>query len=80
MTVLTAAKRATKPASYFALPDERFPVGDPEHARLAIGGATRAEHAGNITPGQEAMVKRKARARLGADDPNDYVPMGRLDA
>ena len=79
MTVLTKAKRDTKPSSYFALPGERFPIGDPEHARLAIPGASRAEHAGNITPGQEASIKRKARAKLGGSA-EPAVPWGRLDA
>ena len=80
MTVLNAERRHTMPSDEFALPGERFPVNDPAHARLAISGATRAERAGNISPGQEAMIKRKARAKLGGDHDADDVPMGRLDA
>ena len=45
-------------------PNGSFPVGDPKHARLAIGGATRSERAGNITPAQEAHIKAAARAEL----------------
>jgi len=67
MTDLTAARRKNMPSSAFALPGERFPINDPTHQRLAISGATRAERAGNITPGQEASIKRKARSRLGGN-------------
>jgi hypothetical protein len=41
-----------------------FPIGDAKHARLAIGGATRSQRAGNITPAQAASIKAKARAKL----------------
>jgi hypothetical protein len=46
-------------------PNGSFPVGDPVHARLAIGGATRSEHAGNISPSTEAHIKAAARKELG---------------
>jgi uncharacterized protein with LGFP repeats len=42
-----------------------FPIGDPKHARLAIGGATRSFNAGNISASKEAEIKSKARAKLG---------------
>jgi hypothetical protein len=42
-----------------------FPIGDKKHARLAIGGATRSERAGNISPAKEAQIKAAARAKLG---------------
>lgn len=42
-----------------------FPIGDPKHARLAIGGATRSFNAGNISAGKEAQIKSAARAKLG---------------
>lgn len=45
-------------------PNGSFPAGDAKHARLAIGGATRSERAGNITPAQEVSIKAKARAAL----------------
>ena len=62
---LTMGLRKKMPSSSFALPGHRFPISDPTHARLAIGGATRAESAGNISPSQEAAIKAKARAKLG---------------
>jgi hypothetical protein len=82
MTDLTPARRHKMSPGEFALPGERFPLNDRTHEKLAIPGATRAERAGNITPGQEAMIKRKARAKLGegSDHDQDDVPMGRLDA
>lgn len=45
-------------------PNGSFPVGDVKHARLAIGGATRSERAGNITPAQAAHIKSVARGVL----------------
>lgn len=48
----------------FAGPGKSFPIGDKKHARLAIGGATRSERAGNISPSEEAGIKAKARAKL----------------
>lgn len=41
-----------------------FPVGDAKHARLAIGGATRSEHAGNISHATADRIRSEARARL----------------
>lgn len=63
---LTMGLRKKMPSSSFGLPKTHgFPMNDPTHDRLAIGGATRAESAGNISPGQEAAIKAKARAKLG---------------
>lgn len=45
-------------------PNGSFPIGDPKHARLAIGGATRSEHAGNISASTAAHIKAEARAEL----------------
>jgi hypothetical protein len=45
-------------------PNGSFPVGDPKHARLAIGGATRSARVGNISAAQEAKIKAAARAEL----------------
>lgn len=57
------------PASSFAKGGPKgakgFPVSDPVHARLAIGGATRSFRAGNISASKEAEIKAKARAKLG---------------
>lgn len=46
-------------------PNGSFPIGDPKHARLAIGGATRSERAGNISPSTAAHIKAEARKELG---------------
>ena len=64
MTVLTAAKRKKMPANEFAAGKGHFPINDANHARLAISGATRAEHAGNISTSEEAKIKAKARQKL----------------
>lgn len=65
MADLTSSKRKGMPQSKFGLPGKRFPMNDKEHDRLAIGGATRAARAGNISPGQEARIKAEARRKLG---------------
>jgi hypothetical protein len=46
-------------------PNGSFPIGDKKHARLAIGGATRSERAGNISASTAARIKGEARAKLG---------------
>lgn len=74
---LTAARRARMGPNAFALGNKRFPINDRNHARLAIGGATRAERAGNITAAQAAEVKAKARAKLGYDKDSDGDRRGR---
>lgn len=45
-------------------PNGSFPVGDPKHARLAIGGATHSFNAGNISKSTENHIKAEARAEL----------------
>lgn len=65
MTVLTAAKRHKMKKSQFALSGERFPMNDKPHQRLAISGATRSEHAGNISHETAQHIKAKARRMLG---------------
>ena len=65
MGLLTAAKRKKMPQSSFAGPGKSFPVSDPTHARLAISGATRSEHAGNISESEAENIKAKARRKLG---------------
>lgn len=64
MVDLTASRRAGMPQSQFAMPGKRFPIGDKEHARLAIGGATRSEHAGNISAATAEKIKAAARKKL----------------
>lgn len=49
-------------------PNGSFPVGDAKHARLAISGATRSEHAGNISHATAERIKSRARARLDTMD------------
>lgn len=47
-------------------PNGSFPIGDKKHARLAIGGATRSERAGNISAATASKIKAQARAKLGS--------------
>lgn len=62
---MKTATRNKLPAKSFAGPKRSFPIEDKKHARLAIGGATRSERAGNISEGEEAKIKAAARAKLG---------------
>lgn len=64
MARLTAARRRTMKKGQFALSGRRFPINDAKHARLAISGASRAYHAGNISRAQRDSIDRKARAKL----------------
>lgn len=64
MAKLTAGQRAKMPEGEFAGKGKSFPVNDPVHARMAISGATRSEHAGNIPPEEAAHIKATARRRL----------------
>jgi hypothetical protein len=70
----------------FALPPDGFPIGDAKHARLAIGGATRAERAGNISVSTENRIKAEARAKLAhgrsnaAEAKHAHHPHGRAYA
>ncbi|MGH6955664.1 MAG: hypothetical protein ACREEW_03245 [Caulobacteraceae bacterium] len=64
MADLDAAKRRKMSKKDFAGPGRSFPINDAEHARLAIGGATRAERAGNISAETAARIKAAARAKL----------------
>jgi hypothetical protein len=64
MATLTTKQRQDMPLSRFALPGRRFPITDDVHARMALSGATRAEHAGNISAGQADTVRHEARAFL----------------
>lgn len=60
-----AKLRASKVPGEKAGPNGSFPIGDKKHARLAIGGATRSERAGNISASTAAAIKAKARRKLG---------------
>lgn len=65
MAKLSAGSRKRMPQSSFAGPNKTFPDQDKVHARMAISGATRSEHAGNISASEAAKIKAKARAKLG---------------
>lgn len=62
---------SAKACSKTAGPDGRFPVGDKKHARLAISGATRSEHAGHISPATEQHIKQRAEEMLIEGTPAD---------
>lgn len=65
MADLTAAKRKKMSPKEFGQPKKKgFPMNDKEHDRLAIGGATRSERAGNISSSEAAKIKAEARAKL----------------
>lgn len=75
MAVLSSADRDKMPKKDFAGPGKSFPISDPTHARMAISGATRSEHAGNISMSEEEKIKAAARAKLGGDDPKGGMEM-----
>ncbi len=62
---LSTQDRKNLPASSFAGPGRTYPVPDANHARLALSGASRALHVGNISPSIKAKIDRKANAMLG---------------
>jgi hypothetical protein len=68
MTTLTSALRAKMPKKSFAGGGPKgakgFPINDATHARMAISGATRSMHAGNISASKAASIKAKARSAL----------------
>ena len=64
MAKLFAAKRKEMPKSEFAGPGKSFPINDANHARLAIGRATRSERAGNISAEEAERIKAKAKGKL----------------
>lgn len=65
MGIIDAAMRKKMPRSQFAQPGKRgFPLNDKVHDRMAISGATRSEHAGNISHAEAERIKAEARAKL----------------
>lgn len=68
MANLTAKKRASMPKKDFAGKGKSFPVNDRLHAKLALGGATRAYRAGNISNAEEMKIKSRARGKLNDGD------------
>jgi hypothetical protein len=69
MARLTTAQRKKLPSSTYALPGKKFPMPDKAHAIAAERLVGRSVKAGNITPAQAAIVKRKAKAKLGKTGP-----------
>lgn len=65
MAKLTTTARKDLPARDFAGPGRTFPVENKSHARDALSGASRAEHAGNITRSEERAIDRRADSVLG---------------
>ena len=66
MSKLTSKQRGRMPKSEFLGPGRTFPGNDKGHLRAAISGASRAEHAGNISASTAARIKAKARNKLGS--------------
>jgi hypothetical protein len=62
---MKASTRNALPSKDFAGPGRSFPVEDAKHARLAKAGASRAEHAGNISKATESKIDAKADKKLG---------------
>lgn len=73
---LTASARSRIPAKDFAGPGRSFPINDKSHARAAISGASRSEHAGNISASTAAHIKSEARHRLGEGRGGTHEPAG----
>jgi hypothetical protein len=70
MSVITTKQRHahTGAAKKFALPGERFPIGDRKHAGNAKARATQGLAKGTLTPAEAATVRHKANAVLGETD------------
>ena len=64
MAKLTAAQRDAIPADKFLGPGRSFPGNDLRHVRAAIPGATRSQHAENISASTADSIKAKARKIL----------------
>lgn len=65
MAKLTTAARKKIPTSKFALPERRFPIHDPSHARNALARAAQGVKAGTLSAAEAAKVKRAANKVLG---------------
>jgi hypothetical protein len=80
MAILSPQDRNRMPAKDFAGPNRSFPMNDPAHARMAISGATRAEHAGHISPEEKDRIQSEARAKLAKWDGKGGDPKGGAEA
>lgn len=65
MATLSASDRKKMPAKEFAGPNRSFPIGDKNHARLAVAMASRSKNAGNISAATASQIVAKARKKLG---------------
>ena len=65
MGKLSTEARKALPAKDFAGPGRTFPVENKAHARAALSGASRAEHAGHISMAEERRIERRADNVLG---------------
>lgn len=65
MTKLTARSRNALPKSAFALPGDKYPVEDKQHAANAKARASQQYKAGHLTTADKAKVDAKADAVLG---------------
>jgi hypothetical protein len=72
MAKLDKEARDNIPTQEFLGPGRTFPANDRTHTKLAISGATRSEHAGNISASTAESIKAKARRLLG--DTKGVVP------
>ena len=70
MAVLTTKQRHahTRGAKKFALPGERYPVGDRPHAANAKARATQMVAKGKLSPADAAKVRHAANITLGETD------------
>lgn len=70
MAVLTTKQRHahTGGAKKFALPGERYPIGDKAHAGNAKARATQQLAKGNLSPADAATIRHKADVVLGETD------------
>lgn len=75
MAVLNAAQRNALPDSAFAGPDRSYPVNDASHARNALARVSQAQHSGRISDKFAAIIKKKAKKKLGEPE-GDEPGMG----
>lgn len=64
---MNKATRDKLPDSAFAGPNRSYPVQDKKHARLAISGASHAEHVGNISKSTQDKITARAERVLGRE-------------
>lgn len=64
---LTKEDRSKMSSDEFAGKGHTYPINDKNHARLAISGASHAEHVGNISKSEEERIDAKAEEKLHGD-------------